>query len=264
MKLPYEEFDLSGIKTYPLGSRESKVGLAQFATPYKKGDGLGGWMRSLPRLLAAGDFKAVVDALLAARKARSRHHLGPWRARPEDRPVAGDRRPDGARLRVGHCDQRRRRDPRFRNRAVGLDVGRRRRHARARHVRHGRRNRLAVEPRHHRRRGRGPRPRPVGGEVPRRTQAAVRADQHRGDRLAARHPAHGARRHRHRHHPHAPAGVGRGDRRGQPARFQVPGVVGGPPRRRRLSQLRIGGGAAGSVPQGRGDRAQRRAARSIG
>src|SRR5688572_637110 len=69
MKLPYEEFDLSAVKTYPLGSRESKVGLAQFATPYKKGEGLGGWMRSLPRLLAAGDFTAVVDAVLAARRA---------------------------------------------------------------------------------------------------------------------------------------------------------------------------------------------------
>ena len=69
MKLPYEEFDLSGIKTYPLGSRESKVGLGQFATPYKKGDGLAGWMRSLPRLLAAADFTAVVDALLTARTA---------------------------------------------------------------------------------------------------------------------------------------------------------------------------------------------------
>lgn len=69
MKLPYEEFDLSGIKTYPLGSRESKVGLAQFATPYQKGEGLGGWMRSLPRVLAAGDFTSVVDAVLAARKA---------------------------------------------------------------------------------------------------------------------------------------------------------------------------------------------------
>ena len=33
MKLPYEEFDLSGVKTYPLRSRQSKVGLAQFATP---------------------------------------------------------------------------------------------------------------------------------------------------------------------------------------------------------------------------------------
>ena len=39
MKLPYEEFDLSGIKTYPLRSRQSKVGLAQFATPYQAGLG---------------------------------------------------------------------------------------------------------------------------------------------------------------------------------------------------------------------------------
>lgn len=69
MKLPYEEFDLSGMKTYPLGSRESKVGLAQFATPYKKGEGLSGWLQSLPRLLASGDFKSVVAAMLAARKA---------------------------------------------------------------------------------------------------------------------------------------------------------------------------------------------------
>ncbi len=39
MKLPYEEFDLSGVKTYPLRSRQSKVSLAQFATPYKAGVG---------------------------------------------------------------------------------------------------------------------------------------------------------------------------------------------------------------------------------
>lgn len=69
MKLPYEEFDLSGVKTYPLRSRVSKVTLAQFATPYKKGSGLGGLLTSLPALLAAADFKAVVQALLAARQA---------------------------------------------------------------------------------------------------------------------------------------------------------------------------------------------------
>ncbi|HYE86846.1 MAG TPA: hypothetical protein VEA16_10855 [Vicinamibacterales bacterium] len=68
MKLPYEEFDLSGIKTYPLRSRQSKVGLAQFATPYRKGGGVDGWLKSLPALLAAGDFKAVVEALVAAQR----------------------------------------------------------------------------------------------------------------------------------------------------------------------------------------------------
>lgn len=67
MKLPYEEFDLSGVKTYPLRSRASKVTLDQFATPYKKGSGLDGLLTALPSLLAAGDFKAVVQALLAAR-----------------------------------------------------------------------------------------------------------------------------------------------------------------------------------------------------
>jgi hypothetical protein len=69
MKLPYEEFDLSGIKTYPLRSRQSKVGLAQFATPYQAGSGLTGLMASLPALLAAKDFKDVVDAMVTARRA---------------------------------------------------------------------------------------------------------------------------------------------------------------------------------------------------
>lgn len=68
MKLPYEAFDLSGIKTYPLRSRQSKVGLAQFATPYKKGSGVDGLVKSLSGLLAARDFKDVVDAIVSAKR----------------------------------------------------------------------------------------------------------------------------------------------------------------------------------------------------
>ncbi len=68
MKLPYQEFDLSGVKTYPLSSRESKVTLAQFATPYQKGSGVDGLLKTLPSLLAASDFKAVVAALVTARQ----------------------------------------------------------------------------------------------------------------------------------------------------------------------------------------------------
>jgi hypothetical protein len=68
MKLPYEEFDLSGIKTYPLRSRPSKVSLAQFATPYKKGSGVDGFLKSLPSLLAAQDFRDVVAAIAAAKQ----------------------------------------------------------------------------------------------------------------------------------------------------------------------------------------------------
>src|SRR5436190_2833742 len=68
MKLPYQEFDLSGVKTYPLASRPSKVGVAQFAKPHRKGSGVGGFIESLPSLLAARDFKAVIDAIVAAKK----------------------------------------------------------------------------------------------------------------------------------------------------------------------------------------------------
>ncbi len=68
MKLPYEEFDLSGVKTYPLRSRQSKVSLAQFATPYSAGSGVDGLLKSLPGLLAAKDFKDVVDAIVAAKR----------------------------------------------------------------------------------------------------------------------------------------------------------------------------------------------------
>ena len=67
MKLPYEEFDLSGVKRYPLRSRQSKVSLAQFSTPYKKGSGVHGLFTSLPGLLAAQDFKDVVAAIVAAK-----------------------------------------------------------------------------------------------------------------------------------------------------------------------------------------------------
>src|SRR6187402_1637051 len=69
MKLPYEEFDLSGVKTYPLRSRASKVTLAQFSTPYKKGSGVDGLLKTLPSLLASSDFKAVVQAILTAQRA---------------------------------------------------------------------------------------------------------------------------------------------------------------------------------------------------
>ncbi|MEO7156231.1 MAG: hypothetical protein ABI039_01640, partial [Vicinamibacterales bacterium] len=68
MKLPYEEFDLSGVKTYPLRSRQSKVSLAQFATPYQAGSGVTGLLKSLPGLLAAKDFKDVVAAIVSAKR----------------------------------------------------------------------------------------------------------------------------------------------------------------------------------------------------
>lgn len=67
MKFPYEEFDLSGVKTYPLASRKSTANAADFATAYKSGGGVAALINSLPDILAAADFKAVVAAIRAAR-----------------------------------------------------------------------------------------------------------------------------------------------------------------------------------------------------
>lgn len=67
MKLGYEEFDISRVRTYPLASRRSKAHVADFATPYQRGSGIPGLLRSLPGFLAAADFKRVVDAIGTAR-----------------------------------------------------------------------------------------------------------------------------------------------------------------------------------------------------
>ena len=69
VSFPYDEFDLSGVRTYPLGSRRSKANAADFARPYVPGSGLRAWLDSLPGILAAADFTAVVAATRAAREA---------------------------------------------------------------------------------------------------------------------------------------------------------------------------------------------------
>jgi hypothetical protein len=63
----YEAFDLSGIATYPLASRRSKAHAPDFARPYQPGSGISAFLSSLPSLLAAADFKAVVAAMKATR-----------------------------------------------------------------------------------------------------------------------------------------------------------------------------------------------------
>ena len=67
VKLRYEEFDLADVRTYPLGSRTSKARHEDFGRPWNPATGLEGWIASLPKILAAADFSAVVDAVLAAR-----------------------------------------------------------------------------------------------------------------------------------------------------------------------------------------------------
>jgi len=67
MKFPYEEFDLAGVKTYPLASRQSKARHEDFAAAWDPATGMDGWLASLPNMLAAADFRAVVSAIAAAR-----------------------------------------------------------------------------------------------------------------------------------------------------------------------------------------------------
>jgi hypothetical protein len=67
VKFTYEDFDLSGVHTYPLASRQSKANAVDFARPYKAGSGVPGLLDALPAILAAADFRAVVAAIGAAR-----------------------------------------------------------------------------------------------------------------------------------------------------------------------------------------------------
>jgi hypothetical protein len=60
--------DLSGLNTVPLHERGGKVRIADFAKPYAAGDGIAGWLDSMPRILAADSFRAVVLAMLRARE----------------------------------------------------------------------------------------------------------------------------------------------------------------------------------------------------
>lgn len=61
--MPYEEFDVSGVRTYPLASRRSKSAAAAFGRPYAAGSGMTAWLATLPDLLGAADLKAVVAAV---------------------------------------------------------------------------------------------------------------------------------------------------------------------------------------------------------
>ena len=68
MPFTYEEFDLSGVKTYPLKSRRSKACAEDFARPAAPGGSVGALVDSLPDILAAADFKTVVRAIADAKR----------------------------------------------------------------------------------------------------------------------------------------------------------------------------------------------------
>jgi arginine dihydrolase ArgZ-like protein len=68
MIFSYDDIDLTNVRTYPLESRASKAKAADFAKPSGPGATVGAFLESLPKILAAADFKAVVAAMVAARR----------------------------------------------------------------------------------------------------------------------------------------------------------------------------------------------------
>ncbi len=63
-----DPIDLSELKTVSLTERGGKVKQGDFARPYTPGSGIGGWLDSLPHILAGDTFRQVVDAIVTARK----------------------------------------------------------------------------------------------------------------------------------------------------------------------------------------------------
>jgi hypothetical protein len=68
MKPDMHPIELGRVATAPIAERPSKVGQAEMATPWTAGGSLAGFLDRLPNLLAAADLKAVVAALVEARR----------------------------------------------------------------------------------------------------------------------------------------------------------------------------------------------------
>jgi hypothetical protein len=64
----YRPVDLSGLKTRSLAERPSKVRVDDFATPARAGASFADFLASLPKILAGQDIRAVVDAIVRARR----------------------------------------------------------------------------------------------------------------------------------------------------------------------------------------------------
>lgn len=69
--LPFDK-----LKTIPIGERGGKVQVEHFARPYRKGEGVGGLLESLPKILAADSFREVVRKLREAKARQRAIHWG--------------------------------------------------------------------------------------------------------------------------------------------------------------------------------------------
>jgi len=65
---PYDEFDVSDVRTYPLKSRASKARVEDFARPVARQASMSAFVDALPNILGARDFRSVVAALVDAQR----------------------------------------------------------------------------------------------------------------------------------------------------------------------------------------------------
>jgi hypothetical protein len=68
MPFPYEEFDCSDVRTYPLKSRRGKARIEEFARPHLPSATVAAFIESLPNIQAAADFRAVSRAIVDAHR----------------------------------------------------------------------------------------------------------------------------------------------------------------------------------------------------
>jgi hypothetical protein len=65
----WKPLSLEEVRSYPLSQRSSKVKSEDFGKPWSPGGDFGAWLRSLPHILAAKDFRsAVADIVHAVKK----------------------------------------------------------------------------------------------------------------------------------------------------------------------------------------------------
>jgi hypothetical protein len=69
MPFDYREFDLSGVRTYPLKGRPSKARAEDFARPVDAQASVREFLDALPNMLAAADVRAVANAVAVAARA---------------------------------------------------------------------------------------------------------------------------------------------------------------------------------------------------
>lgn len=65
---PYEEFDLSGVRTFPVAARPARTRTADLGRPLASGGSVAALVASLPDILAGADLKAVLRALADAKR----------------------------------------------------------------------------------------------------------------------------------------------------------------------------------------------------